>query len=323
MDKDTPTIRNFGLLPLPPDARDFSHSRVFGTPSLEQLPEGDFFVSEPLEIKDQDINYPTDYCASYAATAVSEDQELVACVPEYTFAKAKQVMVDDLSKEMEATPPESDILDMINSWGLDLRVICRAACDYGFLEREYDPFHCNTKDRPERSVIADYRQWPADLDMLAFEHRKNSFFSVDGPYDTFDNFRATLYQNRAESRSIITGALWRASWSRAQGGFIDESTYDANEPGSGHAFKIFGQMKANGKLWLVAQMSSGPDHDDKGICYFSREVVNREFRYGAFTFKDMSKDKAATHNELNLKFNASLIEKAAKLVWYFIKNLFK
>lgn len=312
-----------GLQELPVDTRDFSFDQTFGSPDVSELPTEDFFVSEPMEIKDQDINYISDFCAAYAASSVSEDQEGVELVPEYTFAKAKQIVAED-----RKAFSEDDIIQTINEFGLNLRDICRASCKFGFLERIYDPFHCNTENRPPRGDLADWRRWPADLDMLAFEHRKSSFFFVDGHNDFFDNIRATLWKNRPEQRSVIVGARWRPSWSKAKGGIISSSVYDINERGGGHAFKIFGQMnvEVNGKkeLCLLAQLSNGKKWGDGGIFYFTREVANREIApFGAYTFKDLSKEKAQTLKDLGIRADAGMTRKILALLWYLVKNLMK
>lgn len=295
-------LKQFALLPLSEDERDFSHDRVFGSTALADLPDGDFFASEPLEIKNQDINYTSDFCAAYAAAAVSEDQEGMALCPEYTFAKAKQLKGD------------------FSAYGLNLRDICQAGCKFGFLAREYDPFHCETENRPDRDYLANWNNWPGDLDMLAWEHAKNSFFKVDGPYDTFDNFRSVLYKNASEQRSILTGALWRESWKDARGAYVDVGSYDESERGNGHAFKVFGWMQAKGKTWLVAQLSDGVENGDKGIYYFSREVVNKEFVFGAFTFKDMSKETAAVSHEYGFKPTDGFWQKAVKIIMYVLNK---
>ena len=312
-----------GLQELPIDTRDFSFEQTFGSVALSELSKTDFFVSEPLEIKNQDVNYISDFCAAYAASSVSEDQEGVELVPEYTFSKAKQIVAGD-----RKASSEDELIQTINEFGLNLRDICRAACKFGFLERIYDPFHCNTAQRPPREDLADWRRWPEDLEMLAFEHRKSSFFLVDGGYDFFDNIRATLWKNRPEQRSVIVGARWRSSWSRAKGGVISSSTYDVKETGGGHAFKIFGQMniEVGGKkeMCLIAQLSNGQNWGDKGIFYFTREVVNREIApFGAFTFKDLSKEKAQTLKDLGISTNASIMRKIFALLWYLVKNLTK
>lgn len=302
---NTDIEKKYCLQPLPPDD-DFSHSRVFGILGLSELPTQDFFVSEPREIKNQDINYPSDFCAAYAACEVSEDQEAVNLVPEYTFAKAKQLL---------AVKQSDNILEQ---YGLNLRDVCMAALQ-GFLERDYDPFGCDTENRPERTFIADWRNWPADLDQLAADHRKNSFFTIDGPYDRFDNYRMAMWQNRAESRSILTGVYWRQSWTQAPQGVIPP-TYEET-PRLPHALKIFGQVTIDGVMYLAAQLSDGATIGDCGVFYFSREIVNKEFGFGEFTFKDMPKAKAKYYHENNVSVEDSFIVRTCKVLWNILLTL--
>jgi len=46
--------------------------------------------------------------------------------------------------------------------------------------------------------------------------------------------------------------------------------------------KIFGQKIINGEPYLIAQQSLGKKEGDNGLLYFSRKVINRDFKYGAF-----------------------------------------
>jgi len=309
--------KQYCLQELPADAKFPSYNTVLGTPVITDVPDTDFFVGEPLEIKDQDQNYISDYCAAYAAASVSEDQEGVLLVPEWTFAQAKKLLVEKL-----IVPDENKIKQIIAAYGLNLVDICEAGIKAGFLEREYDPFKCDTPERPERSYLADWRNWPEDLGALAWEHAKNSYFAVDGPYDMFDNMRSVMWKNLPEKRSIVTGVKWRGSWSALKDGMIPEDT-DPNERGSGHAIKIFGQKKCkDGSIRLVAQLSDNTFIGDKGLYYFPRSVVNREFTYGAFTFQDMNQEKAMFNTDLNIKFNASTMERIWKTLIYIIQQLF-
>lgn len=298
-----------GLLPKPEGKQAFSLTTVFGAPNVKDIPEDDFFVGEPLEIKNQDINYPSDFCGAYGATEVSEDQEMVAMTPEWTFAQAKRIMIREKNAKTE-----EEIQAILAEFGLSLDDVCHAAVNYGFIEREYDPFHCDTENRPDRNFLADYRNWPADLEMLGSDHRKNSFFECDGPYDTFDKIRVAMYLNMKEHRSVLTGALWRHSWQDAPGGIVEDRDY-SSEQGGGHAFKVFGQMYMNGEIHLVCQLSNGPLVGDKGLYYFPRGVVNREFNFGAYTFKDMSKDIARYHSENGLQFDENPLVKLVMVLW--------
>lgn len=307
------------LLPTTPDPRDFSRHKIFGSIALANLSTEDFLVEPPLEIMNQDINYPSDFCSAYALTAVSEDQDGLEEVPEYTFAKAKQVLIQN-----QGITDDAHKLLIIQAFGLQLRDICNGGVKYGFLEREHDPFACNTVDRPPRDFLADYRNWPAELDALAWEHAKNSYVSCDGPYDTFDNFRTALFANRANRQSIITGALWRRSWSTAPGGVISDATYNVNETGSGHAFKICGQATTEAGLCLVAQLSDGVDFGDHGLFYFTRSVVNREFGpYGGFHFSNVPKAAAQISNDYNFTLNATAWQKFWAIASYVINTYIK
>lgn len=283
-----------GLRPIVDDNRDYSHTAVFGAIPKQQLPEQDFEVSMPLGIKDQG---ETDFCSAYAACAVSEDQEDVLLNPEYIFMKAKTLSRD----------PEK--------WGQDLRTMCKAMVAFGTIEQQYFPF---LNDPQERSTYVQPLSWHSDLAGLAYEHRKNSFFNVDGPYDTFDNMRMTLWKDKEDRKSILTGAGWRDSWTKAKGGIIPKEPI--KETLFGHAFKIFGQKKIDGEMHLIAQLSNGVDIGDEGIFYFPREVVNREFTFGAFTFSDMPKEVAAYYAENKINVKDGLFKKLLKVVRTIIRN---
>ena len=249
-----------GLRPLPKDQRDISLGAFIKLPKLEELPVN-FRTSEPLRIKDQK---DTDKCTSYALTAVSEDQEGVELNPDYQFTKTKE-----LEGEYE-------------SWGADLRTACKSAVKFGSLEEKDKP----SIDGNDRN----WRLWPEDLWKLSEIHKKQSYLKVDGPYDLFDNFRASIWAMRKEKRSIITGVLWRSVWSGVPNGIIPK--FITEKQGFGHAFKVFGWKEINGESYLVAQLSNGVDFGDNGIFYFPRIVVNREFTYGAYTFSDMPAEEA-------------------------------
>lgn len=289
-----------GLLPLLTDKRDFSHSAVFGSIAVDDLPTRDFLVAVPLEIKDQDINYPSDYCTSYASSECGEDEDQVIFVPEYSFQRAKDILA------------VSQGVQVYSQFGLNLRDICNSAVQYGFLPRINDPFRCDTMDRPARDTLIASGAWPAELDSIAANYKKASYFAVDGPHDLFDNIRSVMWMNLAERRSVEVGCLWRESWSAAPQGIIPE-IYE--EQGSAHAFKFCGQKTINGNLYLVAQLSDGPTFGDDGFFYFSRAVVNREFgTYGSFTYSHMPPDSAEWHVTNGVSIYDSFTLKVLKLV---------
>lgn len=135
--------------------------------------------------------------------------------------------------------------------------------------------------------------------------------------DTFDKIRATLWQNRGEERSVLAGCTWRQEWTRAPGGLIPRSYGNG---GFGHAFKIFGWKKIDGETYLVAQLSNGSEIGDGGIFYFPRSVVNKEFTYGLFTFKDMPREEA---EYLHKKKLAGFVGRILLAIGAYINKLFK
>ena len=259
-----------GLQPLPKDRHDFSFGGTFGKISADLLPTEDFVVAEPLEIKDQK---DSDMCTAYASASVSEDQEGTILEPSYTFARGKELK------------------GSIEGWGLDLRTICKASVEFGFLPKSKSPFSLETNDR---DFLADWNNWPSTLDSWSRQHRKYSYFTVDGQKDMFDSIRATLWLNKDEQRSILTGVLWHQEWTDAPEGIIPK---EQGTPMFGHAFKVFGQKEIGGEIYLVAQLSNGMI-GDKGLFYFPREVVNREFTFGAYTFKDIDPDEVKSRMSL-------------------------
>ena len=292
---DKQNLKFAGLHPLPEDERDFSLAGMFKQIDIKEVPMADFIVAEPLVIKDQD---ETDFCSAYTVTEVSEDQEGKELLPEYQFYKTKLLMGD-------------------KEWGADLRTAFKSAVRFGSLPVKG---HEQFKGISRETVLND-DTWPEHLDQRAIKQRKETFFKVDGRYDTFDNIRATLWQFRAEKRTVGVGALWRASWTYAEGGIIKD---EPSEGQFGHAFKIYGQKIINGQPYLVAQLSNGTDIGDGGKFYFPREVVNREFtRFGQFMFKDIERDIVEMHQDLGIQIGDSLAINTFKKLCALILHFFK
>lgn len=284
-------ITNEGLKELPIDDRDFALGGVFGYAKIEDVPTTDFIVAEPLTIKDQK---DTDYCAGFAVTEVSEDQEGVELSPEYQFFSAKRIAGN---KE---------------EWGVDLRTACKSAVKYGSLPI----FASQEMSGKPRDYILEEKNWPYHSDFVANNYKKSTFFKVEGPYDTFDNIRCALWKNKKNDCTIVTGVKWRFAWIEAKGGIITE----ANGDGFGHAFKIFGQKVINGELFLVAQLSNGTQVGDKGLYYFNREVTNSEIGpYGIFMLTDVSKEDAQHYISSPYTINDSLFSRFYKIIINFFK----
>lgn len=272
MSKKTEQQKGYGLLPTPEDDRDFSLAGVFGAIELTTIPLEDWVVTTPLEIKDQGS---TDMCTAYSLCAVSEDQEGVPLDPGFVFAMIKRERGEYLQ------------------WGADLRSGVKVATKVGFLKRGDNPQDFGQKPR---NFIANWKNWPLNLLLpKAKAHIKESFFKVDGPYDTFDNMRAALWQHQSDKRSIYTGCVWQSAWNGVAAGVVPKRVTSA---GVGHAFKVFGQKIINGEPYLMVQNSFGTDSGDNGIFYFPRMIVNRYFTFGAYMLIDMPRTVAENLDNL-------------------------
>lgn len=273
------------LLPKKEDARDFSVAGVFGQIDISEVPTIPFLVNPAITILDQG---ETDYCSAYAASAVSEDQEDTVFVPEYTFCKTKHLMGD------------------LESWGADLRNTCKALCTYGSIPR--GPMIEVPKTREQ---VLDPKSWES-YEYLAQKYRKQTYFTIDGRYDLFDNIRTAMWQNRAEKRSILTGCMWNQTWVDAPDGIIPKEPIAG---GFGHAFKICGWDKIGDEVYLIAQLSGGTGVGDDGLYYMPREVVNRELApYGAYMFKDMARETAEYYNKVGVTFDSPLTTKIVAFI---------
>lgn len=250
-----------GLRPLPKDNRDFSHQKVFGA---IKVPDIDFEVGIPLRIEDQK---ETDYCTGMASSSVAEDHEGVDLDPIFAFAAVKYI-----DKRHD-------------KWGADLRHACKAACKVGFIEKKDSPYRI---DDPREKIVF-LSNWPSDLVEKAGEHKQKSYFRVDGGKSSFESIRQALWQHKDSKHSVLTGVMWREGWTEALGGIIPiKETWEW----FGHALKIYGQKIINGKPYLKAQLSNGEGIGSNGIFFFPEEVINRDFKHGAFQYNDMSPEDA-------------------------------
>jgi len=144
-------------------------------------------------------------------------------------------------------------------------------------------------EKKDRNFIANWENWPFNLDEYAREHAKESYFEVDGYDDRFLAFRSALWMNKGQRRSILTGVTWREGWLEAKDGIIPK---EQTRKIMGHSLKIYGQKNIAGELYLMAQLSNGSEVGNNGIFYFPKEVINRDFTFGAKLFKDMPPDEA-------------------------------
>lgn len=251
-------LNKSGLLELPEDARDFALGAVFWLPELDTLPES-HYSSAPLHVKDQGMS---DFCTQYALCAASEWQENVQLEPSYTFAVAKDIQGD------------------LDGYGCDLRSACKAQTSVGAIEVTESPYNITTKDA---TFLRNLECWPVDLKVKAAKHKKKSYFRITGPYDAFDNIRASIWLFRDKKQLPVIGVLW--TWPSSQ--------VKLDKPGSrnggGHAILVRGWEGD----YLVLQNSYGVRAGDHGTHLMHRDLVNGFVeRWGAFVLVDMDQEEA-------------------------------
>lgn len=110
-------------------------------------------------------------------------------------------------------------------------------------------------------------------------------FKVGGTQDTFDNIRTTIFSSK---HSLVFTAFWKPEWTFASHGIVQDSINPGGEP---HAFRILGWNKDV----LVIQNSRGDKVGDKGLFYFTRDIVNKNFISG-YAFVEVSQQKSFTLN---------------------------
>lgn len=245
----------FGLKPLPPDHRDFALGALVRLPALEELPPE--FVYEGLPIKYQG---QTDWCTAFATCLASEAQEEEPLEPAWSFAAGKELSND------------------VNEWGQDIRMAHKAHQEpFGALAVKDNPFAPDEKDA---TFLRHFENWPENLRNKALVHAKKSYVAVTGPYDAFDNIRASMWLYRTECRLVTFGVTF--GWNIA-----DVYLEEVVRGGFGHAMAVVGWAVRGGDTWLVVQNSYGTEAGEKGRHYVSRKVINHfASLYGLFMFVD-------------------------------------
>jgi len=248
----------FGLRELKEDPRDFQLGALFSLPKLEDLPES--FELETRAIKNQG---GSDFCSAYASCGMSELQEGVDLYPEYSFA---------LSKAISGDP---------DAWGQTMRDAMKAHTKYGALEDSKVSDKIRLADSSEHRSLENF---PEEYEQEALKHKKKSYFKVTGPYDSFDNIRASIWKFRESKQAVATGVIF--SWS-----VNDYILTGAEKNGFGHMMFITGYNEDG----LIVVNSYGKEAGKEGKHLMSRSVINTfADRFGIMMLVDMSPEEAKT-----------------------------
>lgn len=275
-----------GLRETPEDLRDLETGALLRLPKLSELP--DRFSLDTLGVKDQK---DTDFCTAFATCTVSEMQEGVELSPEYSFA---------LSKALSGDPDE---------WGQDIRVALKAHTKVGAIKKKDAPF--SLENEPD-SFLRRIANWPGYLKEKAGEHRKKAFLKITGPYDHYDNIRATIWHfwmKFGEKRGIVSGIKWQ--WG------IDEFLLKGtSNDGFGHCIPYIGWELLRNEEGLVVQNSAGKSAGILGRHLASRDTVNHFVsRYGAYMMIDLSPEEVQWYLENKLKLTDNWLFRLWKILW--------
>jgi len=263
-------MNHYGLLPLPKDTRDLSVGAIYTLPALKDIP--DRFEIHTLEIKDQK---DTDFCAAFSSCTASEIQENVLLSPEWTFAMSKTLSGN------------------VDDYGQDLRTIMKTHVKFGALEKRDAPFSVDTHGS---DFLRDIKNW-SDLRQKALYHKKASFMDCKGPYDAFDNIRATMWKFRKEKRLVESGLLW--GWDTKI-----EKINDIGNPMGGHAI-VFKGWKGD---YMIMQNSYGRKAGRNGEHLVHRSIDNKYVdMYGAFMFQDITPEEARWYRDNGKKVDTTWI----------------
>lgn len=280
----------YGLKPTPRDDRDFALGAITTLPSLTELPPN--FILPGIKIKDQE---ESDFCAGFASASMSELQEGVPLSGEWAFAKSKELSGD------------------VDEFGQDIRTALSVHTKHGAVAESDCPYSLRNKDA---DFLRDIRNYP-NLDKKAIKHFKKSYIKVTGPYDHFDNIRATIWKYQNEKRAVVSGLYW--GWSKNQQILNTIPT----EP-RGHAIYYAGWREIKENIYLVLVNSYGKDAGDNGKHYISREVINHFVEmYGAYMFLDMAPDTIKYMLDNSITDRDNWITQLMKSMFTFMQELLK
>lgn len=270
-----------GLKPTPDDGRDFHLGGPFGItelPALTELPET--FLLKTLAVKDQG---KTDFCTAFATdllNEINEDAGVELC-PEWGFAA---------SKALSGDPDE---------YGQDIRTALKRHVELGALPKTRSPYSLANKDE---QFLRHIENWPFELKAQATGQKEKSFMKITGPYDHFDNIRASIWKFRNEKRAVVMGINWK--WILSQ-----YRLTNGDGSGFGHAIASIGWDQDG----LILQNSAGLAAGVRGCHVMDRQSVNFFVEaYNAYMLIGLPKEDVKYMLENNIKLGDNWIVQGFK-----------
>ena len=245
-----------GIKPRSYDRRDFLGGALYTLPRVQVLP--DEYLLTPLSVKDQNTDGNYDFCASCAGAALKEQQEGVELFYPFLFAAAKH--------EQGGDPDD---------FGLELRSIGKALVKWGIPAVSDVPQEIKDLPMDKRRRFEHY---PQELRDKALLHKGAMYFFVEGPYDPYDNYRATMVALKDKKIAPIFGIIY--GWPLEEYLLV----YNGTPQGFGHSM--------SGQGWdtqgVAALNSAGMQAGHNGMHRISRETFNRAAkRFGVLVVTDM------------------------------------
>ncbi len=107
----------------------------------------------------------------------------------------------------------------------------------------------------------------------------------NGGLDSFDTIRLAIMEGIAEHRIVTVGSPWYSDFWFVGADGILPMPKEINNPTSWHNHEFFGFLNINGVPHLMCESHQGAGYGDKGLCYWSRELVNAVMGvYGSAAF---------------------------------------
>lgn len=319
----------FALEKLPLDMRDYSHHKRFGTLGASMLPTGDFTVYDSLKytiVKGDNLSMICSRFGYSVSEIMSVNSNIISPNKIYagqilTLPARKQMILNQWDLDFCTAFTTSELQYLLygipfdplyqmakikqirgeyKSYGANLRDECNSIVKYGSLPLVLGPYTRNGSigDKP-RDFLANWINWPLALDTKSSKYKDLSYFTVDGPYDMFDNIRSCLQIHRQERRAVSFGLFWHNEWTEASEGIISD-IMPTGTAGGGHNMAIIGQKTIDGKLYLIFQQSWSDRAGDNGVYYFPRSIVDQLSLqgYGAYTFSRIDNSGLKSSNWL-------------------------
>lgn len=233
-----------------------SHYKHFGTTGLIGLPDSGMGRARMVPLDQED----TDFCTAYGEAVSQGYEQGVLMSGEYQTAKEGEFIGQSIIAGADPVP--SMMATTLN----------------GSLPASYSTLTLNGKGA---DYIADWTNWPANLDPIAKNYLPGVPYYVDGPYDVFDNVRNALWlAHKAGEKGVVKAfGFWYESFNvHAQNpSFKGILAVPTDQPISRHRYNFIDWTTIGGQVYLVAALTQGEDFGDRGFLYMDRATVNSIF----------------------------------------------